>query len=246
MGAAPGWAAAPQVLAVIASAEPVPLTCDHRDCGAEFTSYCLQKARRSPDKGTPYYLHDPRSVRLEGVTADGRVVRLPLDGLEVVSERYHAAVRMSVPRATLATYQVTSLRIAVGEKATLIPEPVEGERHPITEDEIAMATGPLRDVGAAIVEAGDERLGAARVTSLVINALPRHGRADAALRQSVWAEAAPGADTQGYLLARDGFERCQSITMAGMMSLRQCLGSLHDAFVSKLNKEYWRAVDFGS
>ena len=156
MGSSPGWAAAPQVLAVIASAEPVPLRCDHRECGAEFTSYCLQKARRSPDKGTPYYLHDPQSVRLEGVTADGRTVRLPPEAITVVSERYHAAVRMSVPRATLSQYRVASLQISVGEKATLIPEPVAGERSPITEHEIAMVTGPLRDVGAAIVETGDE------------------------------------------------------------------------------------------
>ncbi len=246
MGSTPGWAAAPQVLAVIATAEPMQLRCDHRDCSAEFTSYCLQKARRSPEKGTPYFLHDTQSVSLEGITADGRTVRLPLDELQIESERYHAAVRMRVPRDFLATYQIASLQISIAEKATLIPEPVAGERSPISEDEIAMATGPLRDVGAAIVEAGDERLGAARTTSLVINALPRTGRADEATRQSVWADAAPRPDAPGYDLAQKGFQRCQSITIAGMMSLRQCLGSLHDAFVSKLNKEYWKAVDFGS
>lgn len=50
--------AAPQILGVIASAGPVELRCDHRECGAQFTSYCLEQRRHSPDQGTPYYIHD--------------------------------------------------------------------------------------------------------------------------------------------------------------------------------------------
>ena len=37
----------PQILGVIASAGPVELNCDYRECGAQFTSYCLEQRRNS-------------------------------------------------------------------------------------------------------------------------------------------------------------------------------------------------------
>ncbi len=45
-------AAAPQILAVIASVEPVTLQCERGECGAEFTVYCIEQRRSSPEPGT--------------------------------------------------------------------------------------------------------------------------------------------------------------------------------------------------
>ena len=86
----------------------------------------------------------------------------------------------------------------------------------------------------------------ARQTARLINALPRAGRASEAQRDQVWGSVELSPNSSGYALVETGFNQCYRVTRSGMMSLRQCLGSLHDRWVSKLNVDYWEAVDAGS
>ena len=46
--------AAPQILGLMASAEPVPMTCVDGTCTAELSSVCLQQQRPTPLTGTVY------------------------------------------------------------------------------------------------------------------------------------------------------------------------------------------------
>ena len=80
----------------------------------------------------------------------------------------------------------------------------------------------------------------------MINALPQRGRASENQRGDVWQTVALSPATPGHSMVEAGFERCYRVTRSGMMSLRQCLGSLHDRFISKLNVDYWKAVETGS
>ncbi len=240
-------AAAPQSIGLIARADPVTLQCERGECGAEFTAFCVERFRPSPEPGTAYYLHHPGSVAFEGVRPDGTTVRVDVAGqLTIVTERGHSAVRMSVPESVFDRYDLASLRVSVGRNATLIPEAVAGDRNPQTEVDILLASGPLRAAAAVVIDNGGERIDAARIMVGVINALPRRGRASDAARDRVWRVAAPAAETPGYALARGGFERCRSATLGGMQSLRQCLGSMHDSFVGELNTRYWHALEVGS
>ena len=147
-------------------------------------------------------------------------------------------------------YNVTdglaAIRVTVGELATLIPEADPKARWPHTEYDIAAATGPLRSVAAVIIDQGGERTGAALQTARLINALPRAGRASEAQRDQVWRNVEVSPESSGYALVETGFDQCYRVTRSGMMSLRQCLGSLHDRWISKLNVDYWEAVDAGS
>ena len=246
-------AAAPQILAVIASAEPVTLQCERGECGAEFTAYCIEKARSSPPVGTAYRVHDPNTLVLDGVRRDGSTVRLAgSELLTITTERGHTAVRMSLPSRVLRQFDLASVRVSIGEGASLIPQPIAGDRWPHSEMDIALATGPLRTAAAAIVDNGGAQIEAARVTLRMVNGLPRAGRTTQTERDQAWLRFAPAADADGRALAggralaEAGFERCSVTTRAGMMSLRQCLGSLHDSFIGKLNTQYWKSLETGS
>lgn len=240
-------AAAPQILAIIASAEPVTLQCERGECGAEFTVYCIEQRRSSPEWGTAYYIHDPSTLTLEGLRRDGTTVGLAAaELLTITTERGHTAVRMSFSQSVLERFDLASVRVSIGERASLIPEPVPNDTRPHTEIDIVLATGPLRSAAAAVVDDGAERVDAARLTARMINALPRRGRADQDQREQLWLRFAPPAGAPGRALAQAGFEHCSATTFGGMTSLRQCLGSQHDTFIGKLNTKYWRAIEVGS
>ena len=239
--------AEPQILGLIASLEPISLQCERGLCSAEFTSYCIEQHRRPPNLGTVYNIHDPETLLFEGVREDGETVRLVAPAqLDIASARGRSAIRMSVSAQFLKKNGLVSVRVTVGERASLIPQADPNARRPHTEFDIAMATGPLRDVAASIIDSGGERVDAARQTSQLINALPRTGRASEARRDGVWKTVALSPVVPGHALVESGFDLCYDVTRSGMMSLRQCLGSLHDRLISKLNVDYWKAVDTGS
>ena len=109
--------------------------------------------------------------------------------------------------------------------------------------------GPLRAAATQIVDHGGERVDAARLTSLVINALPENGRAPETARQTAWNQAAPATASFGgkaVAMAREVHDNCQASTTVGFGTMRQCLSSAHDIFMGKLNKKYWDAVKTGS
>jgi len=151
-----------------------------------------------------------------------------------------------VPASILKDNGLAYVRVTVGELATLIPEANPEARWPHTEYDIAAATGPLRSVAALIIDQGGEQTGAALQAARLINALPRAGRASEAQRDQIWSTIDVSPESSGYALLEAGFDQCYQVTWSGMMSLRQCLGSLHDRWISKLNVEYWEAVDAGS
>ena len=239
--------AEPQILGLIATLEPISLQCERGQCGAEFTSYCIEQRREPPFPGTVYTIHDPETLTVEGVRKDGETIRFQAPGLlEIASARGRSAVRMSVPASFLKENRLAFVRVTVGERATLIPRANPKARSPHTEFDIAMATGPLRDVAAAIIDGGGDRVDAARQTARLINGLPRSGRASEAQRDRIWQAVGLSPDLSGYAMVATGFDRCQELTRSGLMSLRQCLGSLHDGLISKLNVDYWKAVETGS
>ncbi len=243
-----GASAAPQMLGVIATLEPVPLTCARGVCSAEFTAFCLQERRASPARGTAYTAHDPRRIILTGVKkGTGKTVRLAAaDVLGIAAERGHSAVKMSVPVDVLRRHDLAALRVEVAEGVTLVPVSVAGDPRPYTEADIEIAAGPLRQAAAAIIDAGGAPVEAARVTAKIANALPRMGRAAPEERDGVWARVVGAtAGGAGQAKARRAYERCRVQTEAGMMTLRQCLGSAHDAFIGGLNNDYWRAIKLG-
>ena len=112
--------AEPQVLALVATQGKVALTCEGGECGAEFSSFCLQRDRYSPAQGTPYVLANGSGITLVGVTEDGREITLePGTGLKIRSNRSHVAVRISMSRPQIERLGLKSVAL-VGHQAKSI------------------------------------------------------------------------------------------------------------------------------
>ncbi len=248
-----GAGAAYQIIGLIASAEPVPLTCRGGECSAEFSSFCLQPNRASPPRGARYRAIGGTGITIVGTTVDGRTLPMTrADGLRITAQRGHNAVRISVPVATLVALGVESVAIDVGEGVSLVPEPIVGDPNPQTEADIAIATGPLRVLGSRIVDHGGDTTMAARLTNDLINALPEGGRVGPEVRDGLWDDATrarlqPAITPGARALARGAYERCRANLAGGsIFTLRQCLGSRHDRFLGELNNEYWDKLKVGS
>ncbi len=255
--AAAGWpsaaGAAYQMMALIASNGAVPLTCSRGECAAEFSSFCLQPDRASPPRGAQYYAIGGEGVTIVATAADGRMLSMArTDGLRITALRGHNAVRISVPVATLRTLGLVAVAIEVGEGVSLVPEPIVGDSDPQTERDIAIATGPLRALGSQIVDHGGDATVAARLTNGFINALPESGRASPEVRDGLWkdlvrAQSRAAMTTGTEEAMRRGFEHCRAMSSGGsFITMRQCLGSMHDRFMGEPNNEFWDRLKLGS
>src|SRR5262245_43570740 len=72
--------AAPQVLALMTSDQPVPLTCTDSECSALVGTLCLQRDRDIPVYGQPYQANLPDRLTLSLIDASGTVRQI--DGAE--------------------------------------------------------------------------------------------------------------------------------------------------------------------
>jgi len=241
--------AAPQVLGLVATLEPVQLQCDRGVCSAELSTICLQQRRASPAKGQRYLIHDPDAMTAAGMTADGVQVALSVDDvIQVESLRGHSAIRVSAPAHLLKRLGLDSIEISVDRNVALVPEPVPGDNRPQTEADIGLAAGPFLDIAADVLAERKERVDAAQLTARMANSLPRLGRADDAARDGVWQAAIGARADQGAAaeMARQAYDRCHALTRAGSTSLRNCLGTAHDIFMGRVNTEYWDRSGAGS
>ncbi len=243
--------AAPQILGVVASAQPTTLYCADGECTAQLTSICLTERRASPSTGTPYLAYNPQVIKITGYRPDGAKISLDVaDALRFSSARGHLAVWVSLPEAVLQQYALASVSITIEDGLSLVPEPRPGDPNPLTQADIALATGPLRTAATQIVDQAGAPVLAAQLTTLLINALPARGRATEAERAAVWDRTIASLGTiensQGLALVSQAHAQCQTTTRVGYTSLRQCLGSVHDGFMGRLNKKYWDAVKTGS
>ncbi len=243
--------AAPQILALVASAEPVPMVCRNGECAAEFSTFCLQEHRASPIEGTRYSLHGGAGVRILARTKDGRPAELPVDtALKITTSRSHTMVRIAIDVSSVHERGYKKLAALVGENISLVPVPYANDPKPQTEVDIALATGPLRRLGTKVVDRAGLRVTAAALANRMRGVLPPRGRASEDERDLLWRETfGAGADdlrsTEAGTLVRRAYDECRRMTASGMSSLRDCLGAAHDKFIGRLNNEYWDTTKFG-
>lgn len=245
--------AEPQMLAVVASAETLPMTCGNGWCAADVSTFCLQEQKAVPVDGTAY-LPAPNSIdRLVLVATDesGREVRLPAAEIATItSVRGYRAARIRVDRRELAARGLDVPAVVVSPLASLVPASVMARAEdPVVAAEIDLVTGPLRAVGDQKVDAAGERADAARLTGRLVNGIPDDRSGDVADREALWqaavarSETAADAGDGAVTLAREAFDRCGR---TGMTTFRSCLASWHDMYIDPLNRDYWQAVGTGS
>ncbi len=244
--------AAPQILGLTAFNQPLPFTCTDGTCSVELTTFCLQKRRDDPEPGTAYSVHDPDTVRLSVIAADGSRREMAADGLlELRAHRSFTAVRVSLGDETLKALGGVRAEISVAGGASLVPVPVAGDPDPISPGELAHVTGPLRKLAGRILEGDGAKPTAIRLVNRVLNATPLIGRMQTAERHSIWkrviGETWPQDMNAGTRRAVDMLGACQyRVDVGRYYSLRGCLSVKQDSLMLDMNLRYWSAVDLGS
>ena len=89
--------AAPQILGLVAAAQPIPLTCEGGVCRAEVSAVCLQQHRKSPEPGTAYLPAQGTEIALTGAGKSVSVAGL----VKMTSVRGFTSVSVSLAQATV-------------------------------------------------------------------------------------------------------------------------------------------------
>lgn len=246
--------AAPQVLLVVSPQEEIPMTCEDGRCTVEVTAICLQPDRANPERGTHYVTLDSDTVRLVGTTRDGRTLTLPVTKtMEIMAEREHTAVTLSVQQSILATYQVSDLTVRLKGNVVLAPKTGPDDTNPQSSVEIALAKTKLRKTAEAVIAQQGERVGGAGLVRMAINNLPRERAPTAAERMAAERKVlTTPASATAVSHARDAFDNCRSIgdtfvkrRYENWFGYRNCLAIHHDELIEEVNREYWEALKTG-
>jgi hypothetical protein len=239
--------AASQILGLVASnGLPTPLQCQDGSCSGHFSSFCLQEARPAPPAESEYALAPGGSLTLIVTKSDGSQMRLPGNGLLSLKTMIgFTSIRISLPEAKLQALGAVSVAVEVAPMTSAMPVPVANDVNPQTREEIALATGAMRHLAQAAFEDRNPAADAARLSSLVINALPADEPQTAAGREAVWARllAVPGTQslsTEGIAEARGMYSACEiSVASKSSYSLKGCMELRHADLMAVTNRSFW-------
>ena len=241
--------AAPQILGLIASNEPVPMTCTGGTCTAELSSVCLQQHRDTPPTGTVYRPATRTHIILTVTGPDGIKRRLPVAAaLSFTSLRQFSAVKVSLPEATVRRLGDGQAKLSVGPMASIIPVAVEGDSNPQSTGEIARYTGPLRALAERAFDQDGGRVNATRILNQMVNRLPENSSAGIEKVAALWQQTVDkdvSDATQKYL--KHAVKDCRETLRNGVMSdLRSCLSYHHDYLSGENTNNAWQAMNPGS
>ncbi|MCG8543283.1 MAG: hypothetical protein MJE12_03630 [Alphaproteobacteria bacterium] len=242
--------AAPQILGLIATnGAATPLHCDGKECVAQFSTFCLQKARSTPQPATPYRLVDESPVTFVVTGPNGTQRTVPASNLTIRSYDTYASVLISVPADQIRALG-GDVALRVDDGATLVPVPQADDPNPITKLEIDLAKRELRSIGSRMVDQAGTIADAVRLSMRVMNAVSER-RVNSELTQvrdrAARVLAAEDIDPKARELLRRRLVFCSNIVedrwTAG--SLRVCMRGQHAKLIDSLNWPYWDATGAG-
>ena len=241
--------AAPQILGLIASSEPVPMTCMDGRCTAELSSVCLQERRPTPPTGTVYRPAKGTHITLSVTRPNGVEARQQVEAaLHFISLRQYTAVKVSLPEAKVRQLGPGAASLSVAPMASLIPVAIKDDPKPLSAGEIASYTGPLRAEAESAFKRDGARLDATRILNQMVNRLPEGSSAGIEKVGSLWKQTVSSdvaAKTQKYL--ERAVENCRETLRVGMLpNLRSCLSYQHDYLSGENTTNAWRAMNPGS
>jgi len=254
---ATGWSkpiggdqAAPQILGVVASHGSIPLNCNNDGCRADLSTFCLQQSRDNPARGQTYVPVEGADIVLTGTNGLGRNVRLSATHfLEFTTDRGFTAIEVTLPPAKLAKLGLVDIAIDIGERVSLVPAAATNDSNPQTADEIALATGPFREKGAAFFDLIGETGDSIRLANQMINALPTRGHSPSdfdgrVLEAAIATDAGQASSIEGVALVRLMYATCQEKVNVShhFENMRSCLESSHDQLVANTNVDLWSSL----
>ena len=234
--------AAPQVLGLMASSDPIPFTCNDRECYALVGSFCLQRDRDVPGFGQPYEPNFTDRLTLSLTDDNGGISRISADdvALRIHSHATYTMVRVSLPRKELDRLNATAVALQIDPGVSLVPLARAGDPDPQTPEEIALATGPMRIAAARFLDAPSVNADTARLVAALVNGLPEsrtiHDDYLGAWSRVVSEPVRERTDPEVLKRAEDSFRACAQYYEG---SLRQCLLSHHQQIMIPENREFW-------
>jgi hypothetical protein len=259
LGPVPG-AAAPQILGLVAAAEPTTLKCKNGNCSAEFSSFCLQASRMAPGLDHKYVISGDQGAALLVTLADGTTRTVAARKLvSVKSIRGFSSVRISIPEPRIEALSLgqTVRRIAlkISPLASLVPVPETGDTEPIGRAERRLFTGPLRSVAEGVASQPNRALDIVQTTNRLLNGLTGDGFADAIEPEKFWrrtmGKVAMDDERIGVRNAAREFKICAQMSRLFSQSagkatgIRTCLETVHDEYISDITMTVWKALKLG-
>ncbi|MDE0537573.1 MAG: hypothetical protein OXH94_02485 [Rhodospirillales bacterium] len=243
--------AAPQILGMVATAEPTRLICENGVCRAEFSTICLQQHRVSPVAGTVY--HQAAATRLEMTVtkAGGGEVTVPLGNrARITAHREFTSVMISVPEDLIRSMGGSAARISVPRLASLVPQAAPGDINPLTAHEIAQYTGPLRSAAENFMQA-DPDLPVAKLLNKVLNAVEFNDTVYMSDGSEIWARVKDDAEAQTAPATRQRVQavihECTTDTPnRAVWGTKGCIGLRHGEVLMKTTKDVWKGLGAGS
>jgi hypothetical protein len=242
--------ASPQVLGLVSMNEPLTMICDEKGCRAELSAFCLQQVRDNPDPDAQYTPADGADLALIGTRADGSTVRLDAaDYASFESARGYTSVDASIDATTMQSLGLVSVSIEVGKTVSLLPTQEADDPDPQTPEEVALATGTYRSKAVEFFDASGEQADAIRLTNVMINDLPEHGRGPTDSDGTVLAAAldngiAETVDPGAVQRASDMFAICrEKVDVTHHVdNMRECLSGSHDRMIINSNIQFWESL----
>ena len=241
-GAALPAQAAPQILGVMASAEPIPLRCDKRECSAVIGTFCLQRERDIPAYGIPYEATRADQLTLFVQTGDGRINRLPGgQRLKFTGYNGYTTARMALPLSALTELGASAVAVEIGPGVSLVPIAKADDANPQSPDEIATATGAMRIAAGRYLDQPTAQADAARLVMALINGVPE-SRTILDDNSGLWERTITDALTGGMAagavpLAERAYGRCDQEP-----NPRGCLLTRHRELMVPDNRKFWDAT----
>lgn len=165
--------AAPQILALLPTAEPLPLICKKDVCKVEVASMCLQEHREAPNSYQAYQAGEGTKLTLAVQIKSGDVKVADITGDATIHAVWgFVAVSVRLPEHLVRDLGAGPASLSVAPLAFAIPEPVAGDPNPLTKQEISKATGLLREIAQATAGADTDRLTFSQALDMAVNELP--------------------------------------------------------------------------
>ena len=253
--------AAPQILGLLAAAEPTVMRCENGNCSAEFSAFCLQANRMAPIPGQKYVMANDQGAEVSVTLDDGTTRTMAAKNLvSVKSVCGFFSVRISVPERTVTALSrgQTLRRIAlkISPLATLVPVPEIGDPEPIGQAEIDLFAGPLRIVASAAAKQPKLALDIVQTTTRLLNGLKGDGVAEASAPEQYWrrtmGKIAMDDDRAGVRSVAKELRMCARISREFNRSsnkrygMRTCLEAVHDDFIHDITRNVWKALKPGT
>lgn len=234
--------AEPQVIGLVATADPVPMNCAGAVCLATVSAFCLEKNQPTPSAGTAYSPAHAGRVSLRVAGADGTERTIAADGaVTFVAERGAVAVRVVVDRRRLGLGEDERVSLAVAAETSLIPDRAS-PRDAARLKQIEAAIGAQRAIGARVVEGGGRDAAAARGLAVLLNGGEVAPASPAgAVRAACAAEVARREHLMRTTIGLYGFTSNGRID--ARFTVETCLEQAHDRLMLTLNERYWNAAE---